>query len=199
MKERIGLIQRKTEETEIHLKINLDGKGESRIQSGLPFLNHMLTLFCKHGFFDLEAEIKGDLEIDAHHTMEDLGICLGRAIKIALDDRAGIRRYGFFILPMDEALVRIVIDISGRGRLFFRVPKEKINRIGNIDGEIWLEFFAALAYESGLTLHIDLLEGDNTHHILEAIFKGFARTLDAATGEEKRLEGRIPSTKGILM
>ncbi len=197
-KERIAIIKRKTTETEIMVKINLDGNGKDKIKSEIPFLNHMLTLFCKHGFFDLEVSLQGDLEIDAHHSLEDLGICLGRAIREALGNKKGIKRYGYFLLPMDESLVRISLDISGRGRLFYRIPKEKINRIGNIDGEVWQEFFLALAYESGITLHIDLLSGENTHHILEAIFKGFARALDQAVREERRLEGGIPSSKGML-
>jgi len=198
LKERTAIIKRKTTETDIIVRINLDGQGQDKITSEIPFLNHMLILFCKHGFFDLEVSLQGDLEIDTHHSMEDLGICLGRAIKEALGDKRGIKRYGYFLLPMDESLVRITIDISGRGRLFYRVPKEKINRIGNIDGEVWQEFFLALAYESGITLHIDLLSGENTHHILEAIFKALARALDQAVREEKRLKGKIPSSKGML-
>ena len=197
-KERIAIIKRKTTETDIMVKINLDGNGKDKIKSEIPFLNHMLTLFCKHGFFDLEVSLQGDLEIDAHHSLEDLGICLGRAIREALGNKKGIKRYGYFLLPMDESLVSISLDISGRGRLFYRIPKEKINRIGNIDGEVWQEFFLALAYESGITLHIDLLSGENTHHIIEAIFKGFARALDQAVREERRLEGRVPSSKGML-
>lgn len=197
-KERIAIIKRKTSETDIMVKINLDGYGKDKIKSEIPFLNHMLILFCKHGFFDLEVNLQGDLEIDAHHSLEDLGICMGRAIREALGDKKGIKRYGYFLLPMDESLVRISLDISGRGRLFYRIPKEKINRIGNIDGEIWQEYFLALAYESGITLHIDLLSGENTHHIIEAIFKGLARALDQAVREERRLEGRVPSSKGML-
>lgn len=198
MKKRIAKVFRKTGETDIQLKINLDGEGKSNIKIELPFLNHMLTLFCMHGFFDLDVSMKGDLEVDTHHSMEDLGICLGRAIKEAAGDKAGINRYGYFLLPMDEALVRVVIDLSGRGRLFFKIPCENINRISNIDGEVWEELFAALAYEGGITLHIELLSGKNTHHILEAIFKAFARALDQALSEEERLSRVIPSTKGIL-
>lgn len=198
MKKRIAEVSRKTEETDIQVKINLDGEGKSNIKSDLPFLEHMLTLFCMHGFFDLEISMKGDLEVDTHHSMEDLGICLGRAIKEAAGDRAGIKRYGYFLVPMDEALARVVIDFSGRGRLFFKIPGEKINKISTIDGEVWEELFTALAYEGGLTLHIELLAGKNTHHILEAIFKAFAKALDQALGEEKRLNRGIPSTKGIL-
>lgn len=198
MKDRIATIHRKTGETDIRIKINLDGEGKCKLMSKLPFLEHMLSLFCKHGFFDLQVELKGDLEIDAHHSLEDLGICLGRAIKEALGDKKSIRRYGFYLLAMDEALIRTALDLSGRGRIFFKMPVEKISRIGEIDGEVWKEFFTAVAYEGGLTLHIDVLKGENAHHIIEGIFKAFARTLDQAIEEEKRLKGNIPSSKGVL-
>lgn len=195
---RTGTVSRKTAETDISLNINLDGEGKCNIKSELPFLNHMLVLFCKHGFFDLQLKLNGDIEVDAHHSLEDLGICLGRAIKEALGEKSGIKRYGFYLLVMDEALVRITIDLSGRGRLFYNVPPEKIGRISQIDGEVWKEFFLSLAYEAGITLHIDLLKGENTHHIIEAIFKGFARALDQAIQIERRLKGNIPSSKGML-
>jgi len=195
---RTGTVSRKTTETDISLNINLDGEGKCNIKSELPFLNHMLVLFCKHGFFDLKLSLDGDIEVDAHHSLEDLGICLGRAIKEALGEKSGIKRYGFYLLVMDEALVRITIDLSGRGRLFYNLPPEKIGRISQIDGEVWKEFFLSLAYEAGITLHIDLLKGENTHHIIEAIFKGFARALDQAIQIERRLKGNIPSSKGML-
>lgn len=198
MGKRTGTVSRKTTETDISLNINLDGEGKCNIKSELPFLNHMLVLFCKHGFFDLQLKLNGDIEVDAHHSLEDLGICLGRAIKEALGEKSGIKRYGFYLLVMDEALVRITIDLSGRGRLFYNVPPEKIGRISQIDGEVWKEFFLSLAYEAGITLHIDLLKGENTHHIIEAIFKGFARALDQAIQIERRLKGNIPSSKGML-
>lgn len=198
MGNRTGTVSRKTAETDISLNINLDGEGRCNIKSELPFLNHMLVLFCKHGFFDLQLKLNGDIEVDAHHSLEDLGICLGRAIKEALGEKSGIKRYGFYLLVMDEALVRITIDLSGRGRLFYNVPPEKIGRISQIDGEVWKEFFLSLAYEAGITLHIDLLKGENTHHIIEAIFKGFARALDQAIQIERRLKGNIPSSKGML-
>ena len=198
MGKRTGTVSRKTVETDISLNINLDGEGRCNIKSELPFLNHMLVLFCKHGFFDLQLKLNGDIEVDAHHSLEDLGICLGRAIKEALGEKSGIKRYGFYLLVMDEALVRITIDLSGRGRLFYNVPPEKIGRISQIDGEVWKEFFVSLAYEAGITLHIDLLKGENTHHIIEAIFKGFARALDQAIQIERRLKGNIPSSKGML-
>ena len=198
MGKRTGTVSRKTAETDISLNINLDGEGKCNIKSELPFLNHMLVLFCKHGFFDLQLKLNGDIEVDAHHSLEDLGICLGRAIKEALGEKSGIKRYGFYLLVMDEALVRITIDLSGRGRLFYNLPPEKIGRISQIDGEVWKEFFLSLAYEAGITLHIDLLKGENTHHIIEAIFKGFARALDQAIQIERRLKGNIPSSKGML-
>ena len=198
MGKRTGTVSRKTAETDISLNINLDGEGRCNIKSELPFLNHMLVLFCKHGFFDLQLKLNGDIEVDAHHSLEDLGICLGRAIKEALGEKSGIKRYGFYLLVMDEALVRITIDLSGRGRLFYNLPPEKIGRISQIDGEVWKEFFLSLAYEAGITLHIDLLKGENNHHIIEAIFKGFARALDQAIQIERRLKGNIPSSKGML-
>lgn len=198
MEERKAVIHRKTNETDIAVTINLDGEGKCHLQSELPFLNHMLTVFCKHGFFDLEMNLKGDIEVDAHHSIEDLGICLGRAIREALGQKAAIKRYGFYILPMDESLVSVAIDLSGRGRLFYQVPAEKLSRIGQIDSEVWKEFFTALAYEGGFNLHIDLLKGENSHHIIEGIFKAFARALDQAIQEEQRLKGSIPSSKGIL-
>ncbi len=198
MGNRIAVVSRKTTETEIRLRINLDGEGKANIQSNLPFLNHMLTLFCRHGFFDLEVKLQGDLEVDTHHTLEDLGISLGRAIKEALGEKAGIQRYGFYILPMDEALVSIALDLSGRGRLFFPVPAEKIGKIGEIEAEVWKEFFLALTSEGAFTLHIDLLKGENRHHIMEAIFKGLARSLAQAISVERKLKGDIPSSKGTL-
>ena len=198
LRKRIGKVSRKTGETDIRLTINLDGKGKCSLHSELPFLNHMLTLFCQHGFFDLELDLQGDIEVGAHHSLEDLGICLGRCVKEALGDRSGIRRYGFFLLPMDEALIRVVLDLSGRGRIFFHNLIGKSSRIGQIDGEDWQEFFTAFACEAGCTLHIDVLKEGNMHHMMEGIFKAFARTLDQAIQEEKRLQGNIPSTKGML-
>lgn len=198
LKKRIGSIQRKTGETDIRLSIDMDGEGKCEIKSKLPFLDHMLNLFCKHGFFDLQLELTGDIEVDAHHSLEDLGICLGKAIKEALGNKSGIKRYGFFLLVMDETMVRVALDLSGRGRLFYQIPPESLTGISNIDGEVWKEFFLALAYEAGITLHIDLLRGENSHHIIEAIFKAFARTLDQAIQTERRLKGNIPSSKGML-
>ena len=196
MKERKGEYKRKTLETEIEVKMNLDGKGISNLQTEIYFLNHMLTLFTRHGFFDLEIKAKGDLEVDYHHTVEDIGICLGEAIKNALQDKKGIKRYGFTILPMDESLVQVALDLSGRGQLIYSV-QFKQERVGSFDVSLVEEFFRALSYHSGMTLHINLLYGKNSHHIIEAIFKAFSRALDEATREDNRLDN-IPSTKGIV-
>ena len=196
MKERKSEYKRKTLETEIEVKMNLDGKGTSNLQTEIYFLNHMLTLFAQHGFFDLEVKAKGDLEVDYHHTVEDIGICLGEVIKNTLQDKKGIRRYGFVILPMDESLVRIAIDLSGRGQLIYRVQFEQ-QRVGSFEVSLVEEFFRSLSYHAGMTLHINLLYGKNSHHIIEAIFKSFGRALDKATKKDNRIND-IPSTKGII-
>ena len=196
LKERKGEYKRKTLETEVEVKINLDGKGINNLQTEIYFLNHMLTLFARHGFFDLEMKAKGDLEIDYHHTVEDIGICLGEAIKEALQDKKGIKRYGFTILPMDESLVQVALDLSGRGQLIYRV-QFKQERVGSFEVSLVEEFFRALSYHSGMTLHINLLYGKSSHHIIEAIFKAFARSLDEATREDNRLNN-IPSSKGVM-
>jgi len=194
---RQATIERKTKETDIKLKLNLDGNGLVDIDTGIPFMDHMLGLMAAHGFMDLELSAKGDTEIDDHHTVEDLGICLGKAIKEALAEKAGIRRYGLAAIPMDEALARVVIDLSNRPFLAYRVSMEKSNA-GNFDVNLIKEFFRALAHVSGMTIHVDLLAGDDAHHIAESIFKAFARALDQAVEREQRLEGAVPSTKGIL-
>ena len=196
MKERKGEYKRKTLETEVEVKINLDGKGINNLRTEIYFLNHMLTLFARHGFFDLEIKAKGDLEVDYHHTIEDIGICLGEAIKKALQDKKGIKRYGFTILPMDESLVQVALDLSGRGQLIYKV-QFKQERVGSFEVSLVEEFFRALSYHAGITLHINLLYGKNSHHIIEAIFKAFARSLDEATREDNRLDN-IPSIKGII-
>ena len=196
LKERKSEYKRKTLETKIEVKMNLDGKGISNLQTEIYFLNHMLTLFARHGFFDLEIKAKGDLKVDYHHTVEDIGICLGEAIKNALQDKKGIRRYGFTILPMDESLVQVAIDLSGRGQLIYRVQFEQ-GRVGSFEVGLVEEFFRALSYHAGITLHINLLYGKNSHHIIEAIFKAFARSLDEATRKDNRIDD-IPSTKGII-
>jgi imidazoleglycerol-phosphate dehydratase len=188
-------ISRKTGETDIQLELTLDGTGKNGIQTGVPFLDHMLTLFSVHGFFDLTIRAKGDTQVDDHHSVEDIGICLGKAIAGALADKGGIGRYGSCYLPMDEALVRVVVDISNRPFLHYgvRVAEQKI---GSFDTALAKEFFRAVSHHAGLTLHIDLLHGENGHHIIEAIFKGFGRALNiAATGI--RIEGPL-SSKGCL-
>ncbi len=194
---RKATIDRKTKETEIHITLNIDGSGSSKVVSGVPFMDHMLDLMSTHGFIDLEVDARGDTEIDDHHTIEDLGICMGLALKEALGEKKGIRRYGEATVPMDEALARVVIDISNRPVLCYRVSLKK-QTTGTFDLGLIREFFRALVTNLGITLHIDLLEGDEPHHISEAIFKAFARALDQATGMENRLDGRVPSTKGLL-
>lgn len=196
LKERKGEYKRNTLETEIEVKINLDGKGTSNLQTEIYFLNHMLNLFARHGLFELEVKAKGDLEVDYHHTVEDIGICLGEAIKKALQDKKGIKRYGFTILPMDESLVQVVLDLSGRGQLIYKVQFEQ-EKIGSFEVNLVEEFFRALSYHAGMTLHINLLYGKNSHHIIEAIFKAFGRALDEAIKQDNRIDG-IPSTKGVI-
>ncbi|MCH2174520.1 MAG: imidazoleglycerol-phosphate dehydratase HisB [Lentisphaeria bacterium] len=196
MSKRTYTIQRDTQETQIGLTINLDGEGKSNISTGIPFLDHMLTLFTKHGYFDLEIKAVGDLEIDQHHTMEDLGLTMGKAIREALGDKKGIRRYGFFYLPMEESLSRVVLDLSGRPCLVYNV-EPPVTHINNIDVRLFHEFFQALTNTLGVNLHIDLIRGRETHHIYESIFKGFGRALDQAVSNEPRETG-VPSTKGLL-
>jgi len=196
LKERKGEYKRKTSETKIEVKVDLDGKGISNLETEIHFLNHMLALFACHGLFDLEVKARGDLEVDYHHTVEDIGICLGEAIKNALQDKKGIKRYGFTILPMDESLVRVALDLSGRGQLIYKVQFEQ-ERVGSFEVNLVKEFFRALSYHAGMTLHINLLYGKNSHHIIEAIFKAFGRVLDEATRKDDRLDD-IFSTKGII-
>ena len=190
-------IERKTKETQILLRLELDGTGEAKIDTGIPFMDHMLTLLAAHGFMDMELDAKGDTEVDNHHTVEDLGICLGMAIKEALNEKRGIRRYGEATVPMDEALARIVMDICNRPVLCYRVSLTK-RTTGTFDVGLVKEFFRALVTNSGITIHVDLISGEEPHHISEAIFKAFARALDQATSLDTRLEGSVPSTKGIL-
>ncbi len=196
LKERKGKYKRKTSETKIETKINLDGKGISNLETEIHFLNHMLSLFARHGLFDLEVKARGDLEVDYHHTVEDIGICLGEVIKNALQDKKGIKRYGFTILPMDESLVQVALDLSGRGQLIYKVQFEQ-ERVSSFEVNLVEEFFRALSYHAGMTLHINLLYGKNSHHIIEAIFKAFGRVLDEAIKKDSRLDD-IPSTKGII-
>jgi imidazoleglycerol-phosphate dehydratase len=196
LKDRKGEYKRKTLETEVEVKIDLDGKGINNLQTEIYFLNHMLDLFSRHGFFDLEIKAKGDLEVDYHHTVEDIGICLGEAIKKALQDKKRIKRYGFTILPMDESLVQVALDLSGRGQLIYRVQFQQ-ERVGSFDVSLAEEFFRALSFHAGITLHINLLYGKNSHHIIEAIFKAFGRALDEAIRKDDRVDD-IPSTKGAI-
>ena len=195
--ERNALIDRRTRETEIRIALNLDGRGVSEITTGIPFLNHMLTSMAVHGFLDLEVSAKGDTEVDFHHTVEDLGICLGMAIREAVGDKKGLRRYGQASVPMDEALASVVIDISNRPFLAYRVTLKE-SRAGNFDVRLLEEFFRALASYSGITMHVDLLSGNDAHHVAESIFKAFGRALDQAVRIDERLGGSVPSTKGVL-
>ncbi len=194
---RQATISRKTGETDIELTLNLDGSGESDVNSGIGFLDHMLTLFARHGRFDLTLSCLGDAQVDDHHSVEDIGICLGRALAEALGDKRGIRRYGDTTLPMDEALVLTAVDLSGRAVLCFdlEVPTEKV---GSFDTQLVEEFFNALCQNSGLTLHIRKLAGRNSHHIIEACFKSFARSLRKAVAIDPAFSDEIPSTKGVL-
>ncbi len=190
-------IKRKTGETDIALTIDLDGKGISKIDTGCAFLDHMLTLFAKHGGFDLDVYCKGDVKVDYHHTTEDVGIVLGQAVKQALGDKKGIIRYGNFLLPMDEALLLSAIDLSGRG-MFVREFDIKAEKVGDFDTELVEEFFGAFAMNAGLTLHVRQLSGSNAHHIIEGAFKSVARSLKQAVALDKDNLDIIPSTKGVL-
>ncbi len=194
--ERISQVKRKTTETDVTLKINIDGSGKYSIKTPVPFLTHMLELFSKHGLFDLEIIASGDIEIDFHHTVEDIGICLGEAFNKALGKKEKIKRYGEAKVPMDEALAQITLDISGRPHLTCNIPQIE-DKVGQFDTELVEEFFQAFVNNSGMTLHINLISGKNSHHIIEAVFKAFARALDAATLLDPRVSG-IPSTKGAL-
>lgn len=193
---RIAEVRRHTKETDVRVSLNLDGGGQSRISTGLPFLNHMLELLAKHALVDLEVDCKGDLEIDDHHSVEDIAITFGQALSSALGDKAGISRYGSAIVPMDEALCRCVIDLSGRFYLVYEAETRR-QRIGNFSVELAEHFWRSLAETAKFNLHIDCLRGRNTHHILEGTFKAFARALRQAVERDARVTG-IPSTKGSL-
>ena len=194
---RTSEIIRKTAETDILLSLNLDGTGKSEIDTGCGFLNHMLTLFAKHGRFDLSVKCIGDIDVDYHHTAEDIGICLGDAFYDALGEMRGITRYGNMILPMDEALILSAVDISGRGKFVpdLKIPTEKV---GDFDTELVFEFFEAFTRRADITLHIRQLAGENSHHIIEGAFKSVARSLRTAVKIDPDMMGEIPSTKGIL-
>ncbi len=193
---RTAEVSRKTAETDIFCAITLDGSGKADVATGIPFLDHMLTLFARHGLFDLTVRAKGDLEVDCHHTMEDLGLVMGEAFAKAAGDKAGIRRYGSFLLPMDETLVMIALDISGRPGLYYDVtpPAQQLN---GIDTRLFHEFFQAFCVKCGLNMHIRMITSFETHHLFEAIFKGVAKALDQATGYDPRIQG-VLSTKGTL-
>jgi imidazoleglycerol-phosphate dehydratase len=196
MMSRKASIERVTKETQIRLSLDLDGKGISKICTSVPFLDHMLDLFTRHGFFNMEVEAKGDIDIDFHHTVEDIGIVIGQAFREALGDKRGIRRYGQASVPMDETLASVAIDLSGRPYLVYNVKVPKI-KIGEFDVELVREFFQAFVNNCGVNLHVNVMYGDNVHHILEACFKAAARALDQATQMDPRIEG-VLSTKGKL-
>ena len=194
---RTASLQRKTNETDIQLSLNLDGNGQVEVSTGVGFLDHMLDLLGRHANIDLSVEAKGDLHIDFHHTTEDIGIVLGQALKEALGDKAGIHRYGSFYLPMDEALSRVVIDLSNRPFLVWKTDFPS-HKIGEMDTELFREFFQAFASAAGATLHVETLYGVNSHHIAESCFKGLGRALREAIAIDPAIEGRVPSTKGAL-
>jgi imidazoleglycerol-phosphate dehydratase len=189
-------VQRKTSETDIRLTLCLEGSGKSKITTGIPFLDHMLDQMVRHGLLDLSLQARGDLQVGLHHTVEDVGICIGKAIKEALGDAQGIRRFGYAQVPMDETLVSVTIDISGRPYLAYRLPT-LTDREGAFPLPLTREFFRALSVHGGITLHIRYLEGEEAHHVAEAVFKAFGRALREATTYDERVEG-IPSTKGTL-
>ncbi|MCM3703843.1 imidazoleglycerol-phosphate dehydratase HisB [Paenibacillus macerans] len=189
-------VSRKTNETDIQLEFALDGSGQTRLETDVPFLNHMLDLFTKHGQFDLAVRANGDIEIDDHHTVEDIGICLGQVIREALGDKKGIKRYASVFIPMDEALAQVVIDVSNRPHFEYRAEYPS-DRVGSFEVQLVHEFLWKLALEARITLHVIVHYGQNTHHMIEAVFKALGRALDEATGIDPRVSG-VPSTKGVL-
>ena len=197
MSARAATVSRDTLETRIRIEIDLDGTGEARLASGIPFLDHMLDQVARHGLVDLTVEADGDLEIDAHHTVEDIGITLGQAFARAIGDKKGVRRYGHAYVPLDEALSRVVLDLSGRPGLEFRVPFTRA-RIGEFDVDLFIEFFQGFVNHAMVTLHVDNLRGDNAHHQAETVFKAFGRALRMAVAQDPRMAGQMPSTKGCL-
>lgn len=196
MENRIATLERKTKETDIAITLDLDGTGKSDISTGIGFFDHMLEGFSKHGFFDLSCKVAGDLQVDGHHTVEDTGIVLGQAIAKAVGDKAGINRYGYFILPMDDALALCAVDLCGRPYLQFDC-EFTTERVGYLDTELVKEFFYAISYSAGMNLHIKMLSGNNNHHMIEAMFKAFAKALDMAVAKNDRVNG-VLSTKGSL-
>ena len=197
MAKRTATIKRNTKETQIELTLGLDGTGSHQVKTPVPFLNHMLEAFSKHSGFDLKVIAKGDTHIDDHHTVEDIGICLGLALEKALGDKHGISRYGFFYVPLDEALVRCVVDLSGRNYINFALDLVVKKRIGNFDTELVEDFFRAVVDNGKFNLHLEKIHGRNSHHIVEAAFKSFARALKMAVAHDAKVKG-IPSTKGNL-
>ena len=193
---RTGTVERKTKETEIVASVDLEGSGKADIETGMPFFNHMLDSFSRHGLFDIKLQARGDLEVDYHHTVEDVGLALGEAFKKALGDKQGIRRFGEASCPLDETLAKVVIDLSGRPYLSYNV-KIRRGRVGSFDTDLPHEFYAAFTNQLGMNLHIDVIRGQNPHHIIEACFKAFARAMDMATGFDERIRG-VLSTKGSL-
>ena len=197
MADRKAQVERNTLETQIKVAINLDGTGAAKFDTGVPFLEHMLDQICRHGLIDIDAVAKGDLHIDDHHTVEDLGITLGQAFDQAVGDKKGIRRYGHAYVPLDEALSRVVIDFSGRPGLEYNIPFTR-GAVGGFDTELFYEFFQGFVNHAGVTLHIDNLKGHNAHHQAETVFKAFGRAVRMALEVDPRMEGMIPSTKGSL-
>jgi len=193
---RTAKTSRKTKETEISIMLDLDGSGTAEIETGIPFFNHMLEIFARHGLFDLKLKAKGDLNVDFHHTVEDVGLVLGQAFKEALGDKRGIRRFGEATVPLDEALAQVVVDLSGRPYLSYNV-QIRPGRVGNFDTDLPHEFFQAFANQIGMNLHINVRQGDNPHHIIEACFKALARAMEGATRIDPRIQG-VLSTKGSL-
>lgn len=197
MADRIANVVRQTNETDINIDFNVDGEGQFNIDTGIGFFDHMLASFAKHGFFDLDLSCNGDIGVDCHHTIEDVGICLGKAINEAVGDKVGIERFGSFMLPMDDALVLCAIDLSGRPYLSYDL-NFSTERVGYMDTEMVREFFYAVSYSAGMNIHLKQISGINNHHIIEAAFKAFAKALDIATRYSERLDGQILSTKGSL-
>ena len=193
---RTGTVERKTKETEIIVSVDIEGSGKAEIETGMPFFNHMLDSFSRHGLFDIRLQARGDLQVDYHHTVEDVGLALGEVFKKALGDKQGIRRFGEASCPLDETLAKVVIDLSGRPYLSYNV-KIRPGRVGSFDTDLPHEFYAAFANQLGMNLHIDVIRGENPHHIIEACFKAFARAMDMATGLDERITG-VLSTKGSL-
>ena len=193
---RTATVKRKTKETNITINLNIDGSGQASVETGMPFFNHMLDSFSRHGFFNIDIKAKGDLEVDYHHTVEDVGLALGQAFKDALGDKHGMRRFGEASCPLDETLAKVVVDLSGRPYLSYNV-KIRPGRVGDFDTDLPHEFFAAFANQLGMNLHMDVPRGENPHHIIEACFKAFARAMDSATQVDPRVQG-VLSTKGSL-